>query len=140
MSKSPRKSSSRGYPVGYGKPPREHQFKAGKSGNAKGRPAGSLSIATVLARALRERVEVTENGRRRSFTKLEIATKQIVNKAASGDPGSIRFLIDLVRTIEAQFEPKDSPADLPEDDRKVLEGFLARMQPLGKKGDSNENA
>jgi hypothetical protein len=42
------------YKVGYGKPPKSGQFKRGKSGNPKGRPKGSLKLATDLAAELNE--------------------------------------------------------------------------------------
>lgn len=34
--------------VGPGKPPIEHRFKPGQSGNPKGRPKGSKSLATIV--------------------------------------------------------------------------------------------
>ena len=130
MAKRLRIKAPAGNEVGYAKPPRESQFKKGRSGNPKGRPRGSLNIATVLARALRKQVIVKDGGRRRKITKLEAAVTQIVNKAASGEPGSIRFLIGLTQVVEAEVQAHDTPTELPEDDRKVMEGFLARLQKL----------
>ena len=116
--------------VGYKRPPRATQFKPGQSGNPKGRPKGSLNIANVLAKTLREQVAVNEGGRHRKITKLEAAVKQIVNKAAGGDAGAIRFLIGLTQVVEAQFDAQEARSELPEDDKKVLAGLLARLQKL----------
>ena len=87
-------SSSSG--VGYGSPPREHQFKPGKSGNPRGRPKGSLNAATVLGNMLREKVTVTQNGRRKSLSKFEALMKQQVNKAAAGDTHAFKVIMNLV--------------------------------------------
>ncbi len=125
--------------VGYGQPPRRTQFKKGQSGNPKGRPRGSLNIATILARTLREKVTVNENGHRRMITKLEAAVKQIVNKAAAGDAASIKFLLGLAQVVEAQIDTaQGARAELPEDDRKVMAGLLARLQAVSS-GEQHED-
>ncbi len=71
----------------------------GQSGNPNGRPKGTLNRGTVLARALDERVVINENGRRRTVTKWEAATKQLANKAASGDLNAMRLASTLLETI-----------------------------------------
>jgi hypothetical protein len=84
------------YAVGYGKPPSHSRFQPGASGNPNGRPKGSLNLATVLQNALREKVTINENGKRRKITKLEAAMKQLSNKAATGD---MRALSQVISTI-----------------------------------------
>ena len=86
--------------VGYCKPPKNSRFKVGRSGNPKGRPKGSLNLATVLERTLREKIVINENGCRRVVTKLEAAIAQLVKKATSGDGHAIRYLCQLVTSAE----------------------------------------
>jgi hypothetical protein len=125
------------YGVGYGKPPMHSQFKHGQSGNPKGRPKGTLNLATVLAQTLRESVVINENGQRKTITKLEAATKQLTNKAASGDLTALRHLITLVLTVEERSKAvalPPSPA-LDDADQKVLASVLKRLESSRKGGE-----
>jgi len=88
------------YAVGYGKPPRHGGFQKGRSGNPRGRPKGSKNFATLLAEALDEKVQVTEDGRRRRVTKRELVVKQLVNKSAAADLSAIKQLTDIVERVE----------------------------------------
>jgi hypothetical protein len=113
--------------VGFGKPPTHTRFRKGVSGNPKGRPKGSRNLATVLARALEEKVVINENGRRRTVTKLDAAVKQLVNKAASGDLVAMRHLMVLASSTEDQ--SADSPEKrVTETDLKVMQGVLKRLE------------
>jgi len=86
--------------VGYRKPLRHSQFTPGRSGNPKGRPRGSRNASTLLDEALKERVTVSENGRRRKVTKLEVILKQLVNTAAKGDHRATRLLLEWTERLE----------------------------------------
>jgi hypothetical protein len=99
------------YEVGYGKPPRHAGFHKGRSGNPKGRPKGSKNLATLLTEALDEKVQVTEDGKRRRVTKRELVIKQLVNKSASADLRAIKQLTDIVERAERR--AGDSPAAPP---------------------------
>ena len=83
------------YEVGYGKPPRHTRFEKGQSGNYRGRPRGAKNMATHLKEALRERVVINENGRRRRVTKMDVVSRRLVNKAAEGNLRFIEFLVAL---------------------------------------------
>jgi hypothetical protein len=120
--------------VGYANPPRSTRFKKGVSGNPKGRPKGSLNVATVFTRTLLEKVVINEHGQRKTVTKLEAALKQLANKAASGDLRAVRQLIELARDAEAKHNATSvQDPEFGEFDREVMDDILKRFQPQEKK-------
>jgi hypothetical protein len=88
------------YEVGYRKPPRHSQFTPGRSGNPKGRPRGSMNFVNLLEQALNEKVIITENGRRKRTSKLQVILKQMVNKAAQGDHRATRLLFEWTERLQ----------------------------------------
>jgi hypothetical protein len=120
------------YPVGYGKPPPHTRFKKGESGNPTGRPKGSKNLTTLLDKELKQRVVVTENGRRRSITKQEALVKHLVNKAVSGDRPLMQMLLDEIRLLEARATSSPSGTNLSEADREVMHQIQERMRRLMK--------
>ena len=125
--------------VGYCNPPEDSRFKRGQSGNPKGRPKGTVNLATVLERTLRERVVINENGQRKTVTKLEAALKQLTNKAASGEMKALQLLAALVRSAEERSVQTDVPdSALEEVDEKVVHGILKRLETTDKGGQDDE--
>ena len=88
------------YEIGYKKPPKNSQFKAGQSGNRKGRPKGSLNLSTEINNEMESRVTVKENGQNKQVTKKRIIAKQLVNKAAGGDLKAAGMLINYTNISE----------------------------------------
>lgn len=119
-----------GTAVGFCRPPESTRFKKGVSGNPKGRPKGSINVATVFMKTLREKVVINEHGQRRTVTKLEAALKQLVNKAAGGDLRAIGLLRDLAREAEEkQNTAATQQASVVDDlDQEVMQGILQRFQ------------
>ena len=125
--------------IGYGHPPERTRFKKGQSGNPRGRPKGTLNVATALMKTLREKVVITENGRRKTVSKLEAAFKQLVNLAAAGDLRAIQLLSGLARSVEERpNQQPDQQVELGEADQKVLESILRRISKNGCEGEENE--
>jgi len=89
---------------GYKNPPKEHQFKKGKSGNPKGRPRKqrqpssdlSLDIMTSLHRELAKTISVQENGQHRVITKLDAIFAQLVAQSVNGKPSQQKMLLSLL--------------------------------------------
>jgi Family of unknown function (DUF5681) len=107
-------ASNREYAVGKGKPPQHTRFQKGQSGNPKGRRKDSKNVATLLEQTLNERVVVTENGKRKTITKLEAMLKQLANKAASGDYRATKLLMPLADTcLASRSAAGDAPALAP---------------------------
>jgi hypothetical protein len=125
--------------VGYRNPPEHTRFRKGQSGNPKGRPKGTLNMATVLERTLREKVVITENGKRKIITKLEAAIKQLTNQVASGELKALHLLAKLVRSAEeSAVQGPISESALEENDEKVFLGILKRLEATSKVGQKDE--
>jgi hypothetical protein len=123
------------YDVGYGKPPKHTQFTKGQSGNVRGRPKGTLNLATVLERTLREKVIINENGSRKTITKLEAAITQLVNKAASGDGHAVRYLCQLVISAEERSVVTQPVTQFSDADQKVMDNVLKRFEQTLREAD-----
>jgi hypothetical protein len=117
------------YEVGYGKPPRDGQFKRGQSGNPKGRPTGKKSLSTVLNDAVNERVlAVVGNGRHKNITKLEATVTQLANRAASGDPKATQTLFAQLRDTESRTDPGSADTAIDEADQQIIQRIKARFR------------
>ncbi|HUZ93738.1 MAG TPA: DUF5681 domain-containing protein [Edaphobacter sp.] len=113
---------------GYGKPPQHTRFAKGQSGNPKGRPKGSQNLATILAKAGRQRIRVTENGRSRYITKFEASMLQLMNKAVSGDLKAIRELLCWIKSLENSEQTAPPSAEPHENDKAVMTSLLERIR------------
>ena len=90
--------ASHGY--GYGKPPKDKQFKKGKSGNPSGRPKKSSDSREIMSRVLQREYRIRDNGRSRSVTLFEALLLARVDRALRGDTKSQDYFLN------AQMKPK----------------------------------
>jgi hypothetical protein len=86
---------TRNYEVGRGKPTKHTQFKKGQSGYPSGRPKGRPNVRTMMEKTLLQPISVTEGGKKKKITLLELAIRQVANKAAKGDERALRALLQL---------------------------------------------
>jgi hypothetical protein len=123
--------TGRPFAVGYGQPPKATQFKKGQPGNPKGRGKGVKNFATEIQSELNTRVAITENGRRKTITKRKAVAKQLVNKAAGGDPKAIPVLLNQERERETRSISGPGPEILcrPEDEL-VMANIVRRIREM----------
>lgn len=93
------------YQVGYGKPPRSTRWKPGQSGNPRGRPKGSKSLASIYNKIMQQRVEIQEHGRIIRISMWEAILRKLRQNALKGDFKAIAFLLAQEPAIAEQVEP-----------------------------------
>jgi hypothetical protein len=116
------------YEVGYGKPPSGTRFSKGQSGNPKGRPKGSLNLATIMNKVARKRIKVKINGCIRTMCTLEAVVTQESNKALSGDGRAAKDYLNLHRVCEDPEQTALPPAAPDERDELVMETIAKRIR------------
>ena len=88
------------YQVGYGRPPRDHQFKKGEpSRNPKGRPRGARPAPDLVA-ALLQPVTIRMQGKERKVSFPEAMIQVTKDKALKGDQRAAQTLINLMRELD----------------------------------------
>jgi hypothetical protein len=155
MSKEKPESDSE---AGYGKPPREHQFKKGRSGNPKGRPrkernGRSVPFGAMLAELLEQKVTLTlSHGKQRTTTYREAIMERLLVNLASGKRADIRQLKTLFELanegIAAETQPINAVGILRAKIEKMVENKtflneadaaeLARNEAQDKKRDHDD--
>ena len=114
------------YKVGYGKPPKATQFKKGKSGNPRGRPKGSLNLATDLTAELGENITIREDGRARKVSKQRALIKSLMAKALQGDVRATASVLALYARVITEPLPDDNQP-IEADELQVLKRFAPRL-------------
>jgi hypothetical protein len=115
----------RHYDIGYGKPPKQAQWKKGQSGNPKGRPRRDRNISALVAALLGQRIVVRTGKTTKRRTRLEHLVHRLFERALSGDPRLMKMALDEARNDEARavkHGPETEPAD-----REVLEALYRRL-------------
>ncbi len=124
MSKKKRTPHDPSRPVGYKNPSKETQFKPGNPGGP-GRPKGATDAEGILAKMIRTKVPVTENGRRVKKTMADAMAKRGQQLALTGSPAAFFRALELFD----KYGVKDKPAEIkkPLGDISVLGEGLLRL-------------
>jgi hypothetical protein len=123
------------YDVGYSRPPKGTRFKPGQSGNPTGYRKGSKSIGARLQELMNSKVTVTENGRSRRISRLDVLLHQLTNDAMRGDPRALKLLMEFLNRYGAEVEGNGRLEEVTSDDLKILSDYL----PKTGRSDSNPN-
>ncbi len=121
---------TRGGEVGYGKPPKEHRWRPGQSGNPRGRPRGSKNESTILRETLHRKIGIRVEGKLKKITVLEAIYLRIAEDSLKGNTKSAAFMLNRYGALVSG---ELQATDLSPDDREVLEDFAKRFESLGKK-------
>jgi hypothetical protein len=97
-----KKNDDDSYEVGYRKPSKGSQFKKGQSGNPKGRPKETPTLAAEVDKELKRKITVTENGQSHEVTKRKAVGKRIVNESLGGNLRVCRLAMDLEKKAEIE--------------------------------------
>jgi hypothetical protein len=110
------------YDVGYGRPPRQHQFRSGQSGNPEGRPKGTKNAVTILRDILNAKIDVRAGGTIRKMSVIEAMLTRIADAALKGDTKAAAFLLQRYELIDrAQDQAGGTPTS---DDQEIIDAYF----------------
>jgi len=116
------------YEVGYGRPPRKHQFQPGQSGNRRGRPKGARGLKTDLKAELEAQMSIRINGQPVSGTRQRLLLRALSSRAATGDVRAAAILIPIIIEVLGVEDRRDERRALSPLDQAILDEM---MQSLG---------
>ena len=100
MSKKKKSVSFDGGPVGYKRPPAEHQFKKGQRPPASGRKKGSKNYSTLVPDFLHSKVGVMMEGKHRKIPRKEALLLRAAMLASTGNVIDICRFFDLAERLD----------------------------------------
>ena len=120
---------------GYKNPPKEYQFKKGKSGNPKGRPRKQrqpssdpgLDLIASVHRELGKKISVQENGQHKEVTKLDAFSAQLVAQSVNGKPSQQKMLLGLLMLDTHEETEKQTLEQLQSYDEDLLNDLYDQL-------------
>ena len=124
---------------GYKNPPKEHQFKKGKSGNLKGRPRKKkqpssdpgLDLIASVHRELGKTISVQENGQHKEVTKLDAFSAQLVAQSVNGKPSQQKMLLSLLTLHKHEETEQQTLEQLQSYDENLLNDLYDQLNFMG---------
>ena len=116
--------ANRDYEVGYKRPPKEHQFKKGVSGNPKGRPKNNATFAENILDEMQEKIIVKESGKQKKITKKQALAKKLVAEALNGKNSAIKLLLPILASETNLAKEVDEELTL--NDAQIIEDYIKR--------------
>jgi len=110
--------------VGYGRPPKKHQFPKGKSGNPKGRPKGARGIKTDLKEVLAAPVTVSIGGKEYTGSRQKITLVAMALRASMGEPRSAEMFIKTILSVLGPDDEGPGGERLSKRDEELLKQLL----------------
>jgi hypothetical protein len=130
------------YTSGYMKPPKEHRFKKGKSGNPRGRPKEPETVASIILRVLKRKIRIAGEDRRVSL--LEAIALRLRNLAIKGYLPALEILRDLESQTSASRQgqvPEDWSVriekELEESGLRIVNGEIMEIEKAESREASN---
>ena len=115
------------YEVGYGRPPKKHRFKKGKSGNVHGRPKGSKNFVTDLREELNEKITIREGGKTKRISKQRAFIKSLVADGVTGKPPSRTSLSNMVFRYLG-LDETTQPEQLTREEKEIMKRLLQELE------------
>src|SRR3954447_1008265 len=133
LDKTVSESERSDYAVGYKKPPRNTQFRKGKSGNPTGRPKRALDFRASLNKVLTDPVPVRIDGKLTKMSSLELGLMNLKSNMLKGDPKAFAILLKMMAAADMIKLPQESETDvsISREDQRMLDDLCARFGPDG---------
>jgi len=127
--------AGKSYAIGYCKPPTASQFQKGKSGNPKGRPKASPTVAELMAKESEKVVTVSQNGKAVKMSKQKLLINTILQKAIQGD---VQFAKMVLQLLGLAPEPPLPEMEISEADLALLQKAMEHHKGKTKPEQGND--